>query len=89
MREVYAERLSILVEEARSKPAGWLEISSVEAGSQTVGWLCGRIDAESAAAAAAKRNGDGTPVGRFSQGGIDPARQWSLFSCCNCNTTML
>jgi len=26
MREVYAERLSILVEEARSKLAGWLEI---------------------------------------------------------------
>src|SRR6266540_3445220 len=40
MREVYAERLSILLEEARRKLTGLLEISSVEAGLQTAGWLC-------------------------------------------------
>ena len=39
MRELYAERLSVLLECAQEKLAGALEISSVEAGLQTVGWL--------------------------------------------------
>jgi GntR family transcriptional regulator/MocR family aminotransferase len=68
MREVYAERLSVLLEEARSKLAGLLEISPVEAGLQTAAWLCGGIDAESAAVAAAKRNVDVTPLSRYSRG---------------------
>lgn len=72
MRELYAERLSVLLEEARLRLAGLLEISSVEAGLQTVGWLCGEIDAESAAAAAAKRNVAVTPVDRYSQGRVAP-----------------
>ena len=65
MREVYAERLSVLMEEAQSKLAGLLEISNVEAGLQTAGWLCEGFDAESAAAAAAKRNVDVTPLARY------------------------
>jgi hypothetical protein len=40
--------------------AGLLEISSVEAELQTAGWLCGKIDAESAATASAKRDVDVT-----------------------------
>jgi GntR family transcriptional regulator/MocR family aminotransferase len=68
MREVYAERLSVLLEEAEMKLAGLMEISSVEAGLQTAGWLCGGIGAEAAAAAAAKHNVDVTPLGRYSQG---------------------
>lgn len=72
MREVYAERLSILLEEARSRLSGLLNISSVEAGLQTLGWLSGGIDAESAAAAAAKRNVDVTPVSRYGQGKVIP-----------------
>jgi len=72
MREVYAERLSVLLEEARLRLAGLLEISSVEAGLQTAGRLCGGIDAESAAAAGAKRNVDVTPVDRYSQGKVVP-----------------
>ena len=39
MRGVYAERLSVLLESARERLAGLLEISSIEAGLQTVGWL--------------------------------------------------
>ena len=70
MREVYAERLSVLLEEARRRLPGLLEISSVEAGLQTVGSLCGGIDAESAASAAAKRDVDVTPVDRYSQGRV-------------------
>jgi len=70
MREVYAQRLSVLLEEARERLAGLLEISNVEAGLQTAGWLCGGINAESAAAAAAERNVDVTPIGRYSRGTV-------------------
>jgi GntR family transcriptional regulator/MocR family aminotransferase len=72
MREVYADRLSVLLEEARLKLAGLLEISGVEAGLQTAGWLGGGIDAESAAAAAAKRNVGVTPLSRYSHGRAVP-----------------
>jgi len=68
MREVYAERLCVLLEEARLRLAGLLEISPVEAGLQTAAWLCGGIGAESAAVAAAKRNVDVTPLNRYGQG---------------------
>jgi GntR family transcriptional regulator / MocR family aminotransferase len=72
MREVYAERLSILLEEAGLRLAGWLEISNVEAGLQTAGRLCGGFNAEATAAAAARRNVDVTPVDRYSQGRVRP-----------------
>jgi len=72
MREVYAERLSVLLEEARLRLAGLLEISSVEAGLQTAGRLFGGIDAEAATVAAAKRNVDVTPIDRYSQGKVVP-----------------
>lgn len=68
MRQVYAERLSVLLEQARTRLAGLLEISNIEAGLQTAGWLCDGIDAESAAVAAAKRNVEVTPVNRYSHG---------------------
>ena len=70
MREVYAERLSALLEEARLKLTGLLEISPVEAGLQTAAWLCDGMDAESAAAAAAKCGVDVTPLNRYSQGAL-------------------
>ncbi len=73
MRDVYAERLSILSEEANLRLTGLLEVSDVQAGLQTTGWLCG-IDAESAAAAAAKRGVEVTPVDRYSQGRVVPQR---------------
>src|SRR5919204_5119983 len=44
MREVYSERLQLLLEESRRRLKGLLEISSIEAGLQTVGWLCKGID---------------------------------------------
>lgn len=68
MREIYAERLSVLLEEARSRLHGLLEISDIEAGLQTAGWLREGLDAEAAAAAAAKRNVDVTPLDRYSHG---------------------
>ena len=72
MREVYAERLSVLLEEARLRLSGLLEISSVEAGLQTVGWLCDGLDEESVAAAAAKREVDVTPLNRYRRGRATP-----------------
>ncbi len=68
MREVYAERLSTLLEVARQKLPGLLEISNVEAGLQTVGWLRSGINAEAAAKAAAARNVEVIPLGRYSRG---------------------
>jgi GntR family transcriptional regulator / MocR family aminotransferase len=70
MREVYAERLAVLLEEARTKLSGLLEISSIEAGLQTVGWLQGKIDAESAAASAAKYNVNVTPLNQYTNGRV-------------------
>ena len=68
MREVYAERLSVLLAEAEGALRGLLEISKIEAGLQTTGWLAEGIAAESAAAAAAVRKVDVTPLGRYGQG---------------------
>jgi GntR family transcriptional regulator/MocR family aminotransferase len=70
MREAYAERLSVLLESARERLAGLLEITGVEAGLQTAGWLCGEIAAESAARAAAERGVEVTPLGRYDRGRV-------------------
>jgi GntR family transcriptional regulator / MocR family aminotransferase len=72
MRSVYAERLSLLLTLAREKLAGLLEISDVEAGLQTVGWLRGGMDAESAARAASERDVDIVPINRYSRGRAVP-----------------
>jgi GntR family transcriptional regulator/MocR family aminotransferase len=68
MREIYAERLTVLLETARQRLSGLLELSNVEAGLQTAGWLSGGLDAESAAQAAARRNVEVTPLRRYSRG---------------------
>jgi GntR family transcriptional regulator / MocR family aminotransferase len=70
MREVYAERLSVLVNEARARFDGLLEISTIEAGLQTVGWLRHGIDDESATKAAAARDVEVFPLSRYSRGKI-------------------
>ncbi len=68
MREVYAERLSVLMESSRQRLAGLLEISNIEAGLQTVGWLRDGLAAESVAKAAAAREVEVTPLSRYSRG---------------------
>ena len=67
MRQIYGERLTHLMEAARKKLAGALEISPVEAGLQTVGWLAPGLDADAVAAAAAARNVDVVPLTRFTR----------------------
>ena len=70
MREVYASRSSALLEGARERLAGLLEIPDVEAGLQTVGWLCDGIDGESAAKAAAARDVEVTPLSESAAAGV-------------------
>ncbi|HEY0783781.1 MAG TPA: PLP-dependent aminotransferase family protein [Thermoanaerobaculia bacterium] len=67
MREVYAERLTVLLEAAREHLAGLLDLSTVEAGLQTAGWLRPGVDGERAAQAAALRNVEVTPLSRFAR----------------------
>jgi GntR family transcriptional regulator/MocR family aminotransferase len=71
MREVYAERLSVLIEWAQRSLTGLLEISGVEAGLQTVGWLRSGLDSESVAAATARRGVEVTPLSRYTQGALE------------------
>jgi GntR family transcriptional regulator/MocR family aminotransferase len=68
MRGLYAERLSVLLQSARDRLAGLLDISDVEAGLQTVGWLRGGITGESATRAAAARHVDVIPLSRYARG---------------------
>jgi GntR family transcriptional regulator / MocR family aminotransferase len=70
MREVYAERRSILMESARRKLTGLLELSSVEAGLQTVGWLCQGIDSAAATRVAQARKVEVTPLSIYSHGAM-------------------
>jgi GntR family transcriptional regulator/MocR family aminotransferase len=71
MREVYAERLDVLLKAAREKLEGLVEISSVEAGLQTMGWLQG-VPAETAARAAAERKVELVPLRGYAWGQSDP-----------------
>jgi GntR family transcriptional regulator/MocR family aminotransferase len=68
MRGVYAERLSVLLQCARERLAGSLDVSGVEAGLQTVGWLRSGITGESVTRTAAARNVDVVPLSRYTRG---------------------
>jgi GntR family transcriptional regulator/MocR family aminotransferase len=68
MREVYAERLGVLLECARKDLPGLLEISGVEAGLQIAGWLPQEIDESSAVTAAARRDVEVIPLSRYTRG---------------------
>jgi len=68
MREVYAERLGVLLKAAREKLDGLVEISKVEAGLQTIGWLREGVLAEDAAPAAAKKDVEVIPLQRYAFG---------------------
>jgi len=72
MRELYAERLAVLVDAVRERLAGLLEISDVEAGLRTVGWLRRGISAERVAKAAAERDVEVVPLGRYAYGRSRP-----------------
>ncbi len=68
MREVYAERLGVLVGSAERQLAGLLDVSDVEAGLQTAGWLRGGLTGTAAAESAAARGLLVTPLDRYGHG---------------------
>ena len=68
MREVYAERLGVLLKAAREKLQGVVEISNVEAGLQTIGWLRRGIKAEAVEKAAAEKNVEVRPLRSYAYG---------------------
>jgi GntR family transcriptional regulator/MocR family aminotransferase len=68
MREVYAKRLSLLVESGQQKLSGLLEISNIEAGLQTVGWLKQGLKEERVFKAAAERNVEVIPLSWYTRG---------------------
>jgi len=68
MREVYAERLGVLLEAATKELRGLIEISNVEAGLQTIGWLQEGFSADKIAAEAAKRQLELKSVSQYYSG---------------------
>jgi GntR family transcriptional regulator/MocR family aminotransferase len=68
MRELYAQRLSVLVESAEQRLGGLLEIPPVEAGLRTVGWLKSGISAEQAALVVAKYDIEVVPLSQYARG---------------------
>jgi len=70
MREVYAERLGVLLDAAREQLDGVLAITGVEAGLQTAAWLTAGHDAARVQALAAKRQVEVTPLGPYVSGSL-------------------
>ncbi len=70
MREIYAERSATLLAAARERLGGVLEISEVEAGLQTAGWLAPGLSDEAAAEAALRRGVEVTPLSRYTRGAV-------------------
>jgi GntR family transcriptional regulator/MocR family aminotransferase len=68
MREVYAERFTVLMECARERLTGLMEISNIEAGLQTVGWLQGDLKADEVARAGLEREIEMIQLAAFTQG---------------------
>lgn len=67
MRKIYSERLEMLTNEVRRHLEGALQLSPVEAGMQTVGWLRTAKNAEEIAALALEKNVDVIPLSRYSR----------------------
>lgn len=62
MRQIYAARLSALLDGAREHLAGLLDVCSIEAGLQTTAWLHEGLNGERCAAAAARRGVEAIPL---------------------------
>lgn len=71
MREVYAERRGVLLETAQKQLAGLLDISGVEAGLQTAGYLRAGITGEAAVKAAARRDVEVLSLSRYCRGRVE------------------
>ncbi len=67
MREIYAERWTVLWESAGSELGGLLEVSPIEAGLQTAAFLAPGVDDRAAARAAAARGVEVTPLSGYAR----------------------
>ncbi|HET7603342.1 MAG TPA: aminotransferase class I/II-fold pyridoxal phosphate-dependent enzyme, partial [Gemmatimonadales bacterium] len=65
MREIYAQRLGVLLEEGRRHLDGLITISDIEAGLQTVGWLADGLNAQEVTDAAARREVQVVPITEY------------------------
>jgi GntR family transcriptional regulator/MocR family aminotransferase len=72
MRELYAERLGVLLKCAQRELEGLLDIPEVESGLRTVAWLKRGMQAERAARAAAQYDVDVLPLSRYAFGRSRP-----------------
>lgn len=70
MRELYAERLSVLLDCAKQRLAGGIAISSVEAGLQTIGWLQSELTADAVAETAMRHDIEVIPLNRYAWGRV-------------------
>lgn len=68
MRQLYAERLSVLIDSARERLGDSLEIDDIEAGLRTVGWLKHEMSADRVARAAAQHDVEVVPLSRYGSG---------------------
>jgi GntR family transcriptional regulator/MocR family aminotransferase len=67
MRDVYAERLGVLVEGAARLLRGRLDVTAVEVGLQTVGYLAAGLSADAVTRAAAARDVEVRPLSRYAR----------------------
>lgn len=72
MRELYAERLEVLLECVRKELRGMLVIPAMESGLRTVAWLRPDMNAEQAALEAEKHDVDVLPLSRYAWGKAKP-----------------
>jgi GntR family transcriptional regulator/MocR family aminotransferase len=70
MRQVYAERHSALLEAARERLVGLIEIIGIEAGLQTAAWISSGLTGTAVAVAAAKHNVEVTALSEYWQGKV-------------------
>jgi GntR family transcriptional regulator/MocR family aminotransferase len=68
MREIYAGRLAVLLESAHEHLDGLMEISNIEAGLQTVGWLPPELSARKVADRAAEHDIELIPLKEYTIG---------------------
>jgi GntR family transcriptional regulator/MocR family aminotransferase len=71
MREVYAERRGVLLECARERLMGLLDIAGVEAGLQTAAYLPPGVPGEAVVTAAAARNVELLALSRYCRGRVE------------------
>ena len=65
MRKIYEERLAVLLDCGRLHLGEYLQISNIEAGLQTIGFLKGNLTAEAVAQRAAAEHIDIVPLSRY------------------------